>query len=133
MTRDWCRICNSAHPRPHCRDPGRKRKRYAPEFRALTALIKERDAVERESYNADGKEKPLLVVHHIDENGDNNVPTNLITLCHDCHNTHHKSKYSPFRNLSYDAQRNTDQASFDWHARYGTTLGGGYVEKRETA
>lgn len=31
-----------------------------------------------------------LVVHHRDENRQNNTPSNLETLCHRCHQTHHR-------------------------------------------
>src|SRR5689334_9677591 len=40
--------------------------------------------------------KRALPVHHIDENPANNTPTNLITLCHACHTTYHRSSLVPF-------------------------------------
>lgn len=48
-----------------------------------------------------------LRVHHIDEVKTNNHPHNLISLCHGCHMTHHKSAHSPFPQLPFIAIERT--------------------------
>lgn len=42
----------------------------------------------KESCEWCGAEK-LLVIHHADENRQNNDPANLVTLCKACHQRHH--------------------------------------------
>lgn len=43
------------------------------------------------TYDKDGwlQTKPILSVHHLDENVRNNDPTNLLTLCLPCHKNQH--------------------------------------------
>lgn len=107
----------------------RKRKHYSGAFRAITPLIKARDVVcaaceepERLITNAAGKEMPTLIVHHIDEDSENNAPTNLITLCAECHNTHHKSAQTPFPFLPRLAHERTHAMPAHWHTRYTDAL-----------
>jgi hypothetical protein len=59
---------------------------YSPEFDKLAPEIRERD--NHTCQVCDKKEKEngrALDVHHIDYNKDNNDPTNLISLCLECH------------------------------------------------
>lgn len=56
-----------------------------------------------------------LRVHHIDEIKTNNHPCNLISLCHACHMTHHKTKVTPFPQLPFVAIERT--ASMPQHLK----------------
>lgn len=51
--------------------------------------------MERDGYSCQGKDcrkkQPVLNVHHIDENPQNDNPENLITLCSSCHRRAHKN------------------------------------------
>ena len=40
------------------------------------------------------KTKKGLVVHHINENQEDNRPENIQTLCWSCHNSHHKNAHN---------------------------------------
>jgi len=68
---------------------GRSFKNYGPDFnQALKRKIKARDKF---TCQLCGQVKGWsdLHIHHIDYDEPNNKPTNLITLCKDCHNKHH--------------------------------------------
>lgn len=110
----------------------RKRKHYSGVFRAITPLIKGRDVVcaacgepERIIMNAAGKAMPTLIVHHIDENSENNAPENLVTLCAECHNSHHKSVKTPYPFLPDLAKARTLAMPAKWHERYAAALAKG--------
>lgn len=80
---------------------------YGKWFRSMRPIILERD---EHCCAACGETPPLivfiwrgrektrsrLVIHHIDENPQNNRAWNLITLCTTCHAIHHKSTQTPW-------------------------------------
>lgn len=80
---------------------------YAKLFREMRPLIVERDGCkcvlcsrpERKyrAYSPRGTPylRSNLTVHHIDEQVQNNAPGNLVTVCLQCHQANHHSKYPP--------------------------------------
>lgn len=100
---------------------------YAKWFRSMRPLILERDNSQcvacQESptitfvRNGETVTKSGLVVHHIDEDTRNNRAENLITLCHDCHMTHHKSHQTPFPWLPEMAAARSTSMTSRWKAR----------------
>lgn len=100
---------------------------YAEWFRQMRPLILERD--ERQcrvcgepdqmvsTGRGDGFQwKSLLVVHHLNEQPQDNRPENLITLCGPCHMTHHKSATTPFPWFASYAARATLYMTSRWRA-----------------
>lgn len=80
---------------------------YAEWFRQMRPLIMERDLKQCVVCSTPDKPHPVtrngkttlrsnLVVHHINEDPQNNRPQNLITLCKACHAVHHKSATTPY-------------------------------------
>lgn len=126
----WDPVCHAFHDPPKCKDVTRVRKKYPRAFRLLKELIYDRDGrrcvvcdhAEAHETDAAGKRMPSLVVHHIDEDTTHNAAGNLITLCVDCHNTHHKGSYSPFRDLAEKAASATARMGRAWFAAYAEIL-----------
>jgi len=86
---------------------------YANWFRKMRPLIKKRDGF---MCAICGKEeiiqkKTNLIIHHVDENPQNNVAENLITLCEQCHARHHHSSQTPYKALDIMAQERTKSMS----------------------
>lgn len=71
-------------------------------FGGLRFKVLKRDNYQCIECNKNIKDKNMAVVHHIDENKENNTMKNFITLCKSCHNRIHYSleKYQ-FKKLHY--------------------------------
>lgn len=70
---------------------------YGRTFYKNRLLVLERDEYKCQccGISEDGKYNNKLIVHHIDINTKNNSPSNLITLCGQCHSSLHK-KYTKY-------------------------------------
>jgi ribosomal protein S27AE len=66
--------------------------KYPKEFYKIRKKILERDNYECKHCGLSVKLIEKLLVHHIDRNPLNNNPSNLITLCENCHNLAHSFK-----------------------------------------
>lgn len=100
---------------------------YANWFRLMRPLILERDGgmcagcgasppplqFERKGVPT---ERSQLVIHHINEKPQDNVPENLITLCTTCHIVHHKSATTPFPRLFEMAAERSRSMTSKWQA-----------------
>lgn len=100
---------------------------YAKWFRSMRPMILERDGrvcavcqqAPTTSYVRNGAtvKRSGLVVHHINELPWDNRAENLITLCHDCHMTHHKSRVTPFDWFGQAATDRSRSMTSKWKAR----------------
>ncbi len=98
---------------------------YAEWFRGMRPLILERDEhmcrvcetpdqMTRVKRAGGVQFRSLIVIHHINERPWDNVPENLIALCHACHMTHHKSKPTPYPWFAEYAARTTTYMTSKW-------------------
>jgi hypothetical protein len=98
---------------------------YARWFRLMRPLILERDGWQCVACRTPELFQPVvnrgmlifrsrLVVHHIDEDINNNTPANLVTVCQDCHMTHHKSRKTPFGWFGDYASRTSRSMTCKW-------------------
>jgi len=73
---------------------GISKKGYGPEFsEKLKYIIRKRDGYKCVECGCPEKEmKTKLSIHHIDENKNNNIENNLISLCKSCHSKVHWAK-----------------------------------------
>ena len=98
---------------------------YADWFRHMRPLILERDqhqcVVCGTGYHPQaivwkGKtvQRTNLIVHHINENPQDNTAANLITLCKTCHAIHHKSAQTPWEWFAEYAEKRNQSMTCKW-------------------
>jgi hypothetical protein len=87
-TVQYCSLCKSVKE---------KRGVYGRTFYKNKLVVLERDDNKCQCCGTSGDEKRTnkLIVHHLDCDTRNNSPSNLITLCNQCHSSLHK-KYSRY-------------------------------------
>lgn len=100
---------------------------YAKWFRSMRPLILWRDGnccvvckqAPTVAYMRGGKQvvKSGLVIHHINEDPRDNTPENLVTLCHHCHMTHHKSRRTPYGWFGKYAVKASRSMTSKWQVR----------------
>lgn len=105
---------------------------YAKWFRSMRPMILERDGgicvvcqqAPTTTYVRNGATatRSGLVIHHINELPWDNRAENLITLCHDCHMTHHKSRVTPFGWFGKAAESRSRSMTSKWKARATSLL-----------
>ena len=77
-----CNKCGGYRRKPRC-------NAHSPHNYKLRMLYKKYRKTECEICGIDKKQVRALTVHHIDHNRENNDPSNLMTLCRDCHDNEH--------------------------------------------
>lgn len=68
-----------------------------------------------------------FTIHHINENPSDNRIENLVTLCQECHMTHHKSHKTPFPWLGEYASQASESMTSKWKDAITSLLARRYV------